>query len=164
MDISTCTDDIIDDMKIPANSTVIVNLWGLHHDPARYSEPEVFKPSRFEGKTAPASVYANAGDHEKRDHYAYGTGRRICPGIHLAERGLFHSVAKILWGFRVSPRVGPNGRVIPIDCDPATGYKDGFLNHCNPFEVDVTVRTEAHRETIMSKAKKAEQEVFSVYM
>ncbi|KAI1161559.1 cytochrome P450 2D18 [Nemania serpens] len=157
-------DDIIDDMKIPANSTVIVNLWGLHHDPARYSEPEVFKPSRFEGKTAPASVYANAGDHEKRDHYAYGTGRRICPGIHLAERGLFHSVAKILWGFRVSPRVGPNGRVIPIDCDPATGYKDGFLNHCNPFEVDVTVRTEAHRETIMSKAKKAEQEVFSVYM
>lgn len=113
---------MIDDMKISANSTVIVNFCSLHHGPAQFSELEVFKPLRFESKTAPASVYAKARDHEKRDHFAYGTGRRICPGIHLAERGL---VANIVRGFRV----GPDGRVSgrhPIDCYPATGIRMGF--------------------------------------
>ncbi|KAI5866012.1 cytochrome P450 [Durotheca rogersii] len=157
-------DDVIDGMKIPAKSTVIVNIWGVHHDPARYKAPEVFDPSRFRGKTEPASVYANSGDYENRDHFAFGTGRRICPGIHLAERGLFVAIAKILWGFNVAPKLDANGQPIPIDISPVTGYRDGFLNQCKNFEVDVTVRSEAHRATIMAEATRAEVEVFGSYM
>src|ERR1700733_6302398 len=28
-----------------------------------------------------------------------GAGRRLCPGIHLAERNLFIAMAKLLWAF-----------------------------------------------------------------
>ena len=26
---------------------VVINLWSVHHDPERWSEPEIFKPTRF---------------------------------------------------------------------------------------------------------------------
>lgn len=151
--------DKIDGMSIPKDSIVIVNIWGIHHDPARYANPDKFDPRRFAGQTELASVYANAGDHEKRDHFGYGAGRRICPGIHLAERGLFLATVKILWGFSIRPK--KNGR--PIDVAPETGYLEGFLNQCRPFELDIQVRSEKRRETMLAAAAKAEVDVFSKY-
>ncbi|KAK0511693.1 hypothetical protein JMJ35_006266 [Cladonia borealis] len=52
----------------------------------------IFKPERYLGYTHRSSFYANSGDAD-RDHYTFGAGRRICPGIHLAENGLFLAVA-----------------------------------------------------------------------
>ncbi|KAJ5425755.1 cytochrome P450 [Penicillium sp. CMV-2018d] len=48
-----------------------------------------FDPMRYEGYTKLAADYANAPDAATRDHYTYGIGRRICPGIHLADRNMF---------------------------------------------------------------------------
>lgn len=147
-------------MNIPKGSIVILNVWGIHHDTTRYANPEKFNPQRFEGQPELASVYANSGDHEKRDHFGYGAGRRICPGIHLAERALFLATARILWGFTIQPKLGTS---VPIDVAPETGYRDGFLNQCLPFEVDIKVRSERHRQSILTKASRAEVEVFSTY-
>ncbi|KAL8786715.1 MAG: hypothetical protein Q9195_008090 [Heterodermia aff. obscurata] len=156
-------DDEIDGMRIPAGSTVVLNIWGLHHDSARYPNPSQYDPSRFKDQTAPASVYANAGDPDKRDHFGYGAGRRICPGIHLAERALFLAIAKLLWAFEITPTKDKEGKEVPIDVGPATGYRDGFLNQCRPFEVDIRVRSEKRREALLAAASEAEVDVFSNY-
>ncbi|KAK5996476.1 Cytochrome P450 monooxygenase [Cladobotryum mycophilum] len=156
-------DDEIDGMKIPQGSTIVLNIWGMHQDASRYSHPEKYDPYRYEGQTQPASAYTNSG-HEKRDHFSYGAGRRICPGIHLAERALFVATARLLWAFTMKPKVDADGKEVPIDTKPETAYKDGFLNQVRPFEVDVRVRSERRKETILAAEAKAEVDVFSTYL
>lgn len=55
---------------------------------------------------SPGVEYAASGEWDKRDHYGYGAGRRICPGTHLAERNLFIGVAKIFWAFEYTEPPG----------------------------------------------------------
>lgn len=150
-------------MKIPKGSTVILNVWGLHHDPARHPNPDVFDPERFAGRTLLAPDYAASADYEKRDHYGYGSGRRICPGIHLAERNLFLAMAKLLWAFDFAEKRDAQGMVIPVDVDPKTGYSDGFLHCPKPFVADIRVRSRGMRETIIKEFEAAERDVFSKY-
>ncbi|KAI1104962.1 cytochrome P450 2D18 [Jackrogersella minutella] len=153
-------EDEIDGLKLPKDSMIVINIWGIHHDPDRYKDPEVFDPSRFEGQTQLASVYANSGNFETRDHYGYGIGRRICPGIHMAERGLWLAIARILWSFKIRPKLDGAGNPIPINVSPESGYSQGFLAHCLPFEVDIKVRSEKRKQIIMGEAAKAEANVF----
>ncbi|KAI1350272.1 cytochrome P450 2D18 [Xylaria sp. FL0043] len=157
-------DDEIDGMMLPKDSVVIVNIWGIHHDGNRFTHPETFDPDRYEGQTRLAPVYANAGSHETRDHYGYGVGRRICPGIHLAERGLWMAISRIIWAFDIAPKLDDaTGTPIPIDVSPESGYTDGFLNQCRSFVVDIKVRSEARRAAIWDAVSKAETEVSQVY-
>lgn len=62
------------------------------HDELVFSDPEKFDPSRF-----------LTSDH-KLDRYregAFGLGRRICPGRHLALQTLWLAMANILATFRI---------------------------------------------------------------
>jgi cytochrome P450 len=151
-------DDTVDGYTIPKGTTVLLNVWGLHHQQTASTEPLspfAFDPDRFAGCTAPASTYAASGDYAARDHYGYGAGRRLCPGIHLAERNLFVGMAKLLWAFEFSP-----GRD-PIDVDPETGYSEGFLHCAKPFAYEVNVRgedeavTKKRREIVLLEFGKA---------
>lgn len=142
---ATNADDVVDGYSIPKGTTVLLNVWGLHHEqtPSTGStteplSPFAFNPDRFAGRTAPASTYAASGDYAARDHYGYGAGRRLCPGIHLAERNLFVGVAKLLWAFTLSEKAGAD----PVDVDPETGYSEGFLHCAKPFACEVRVRGE----------------------
>lgn len=150
-------------MHLGKGSTVLLNIWGIHHDPARYANPSKFNPARFAGHLKSASVYANANDGEKRDHFAYGSGRRICPGIHLAERSLVTLFAKLIWAFDYSHKLDASGKPIPVNIDPETAYRDGFLNKAYEFEMVATPRSEKRKEGIIAAAKKTELEIFSQY-
>lgn len=156
-------DDTINGMAIPAGSTVILNVWNLHHDPVRFPDPDVFDPERFAGRTLLAPEYAASADFEKRDHYGYGSGRRICPGIHLAERNLFLAMAKLIWAFEFSEKKDAQGRAIHIDVDAKTGYTEGFLRCAKPFAAEIKPRSENKHATIMNEYESAKSEVFSKY-
>ncbi|KAL4794340.1 cytochrome P450 [Aspergillus venezuelensis] len=160
---ATSKECTIDGMTIPAGSTVMINVWGLHHNDSIHNNPDEFNPSRYEGRTELANVYASSPDYKNRDHYGYGAGRRICPGIHLAERGLFIAIVKMLWAFETTPTVYSTGSTMPIDCDPATGYSDGFLRCPLPFAVDFKLRSEERGRSIRAELRKAEEDVLSHY-
>ncbi|EZF75465.1 hypothetical protein H105_02979 [Trichophyton soudanense CBS 452.61] len=160
---ATSKETVIDGMTIPAGSTVIPNIWGLHHDSRKHVNPDEFNPLRFKGRVDLAPTYASSPDYENRDHYAYGSGRRICPGIHLAERGLFLAMAKILWAFNISPMRDTQGHPLHINTDPATGYTDGFLRCPKPFPVKINLRSGRRQETIDAEFACAERDVFSEY-
>lgn len=110
--------------------------------------------------TALAPVLYNSADPEDRDHYGYGSGRRTCPGIHLAERNLWLAMAKLLWAFKISPGKDESGRTVTPDVDPATGYCEGFLVCAYDFPAEFEVRGEERGEAILREFGEAERDVF----
>jgi cytochrome P450 len=61
----------------------------INNSPLLWQEPEKFMPERYLNHPLSAAAYTNAANPNDRDHFSYGAGRRICPGIHLAEKSLF---------------------------------------------------------------------------
>lgn len=75
---------------IPKGSTVIMNLWGVHHDAKVWPEPDKFIPDRF------------LGDKEvgvDLEFIPFSAGRRICLGLPLASRMLHVILATLLHRF-----------------------------------------------------------------
>lgn len=104
-----------------------------------------------------------SADYEERDHYAFGVGRRLCSGIHLAERSAFVAIAKILWAFDIRPGLDEKGNVVDIDITSETRYKDGLVVSPAPFPCDIRPRSEKIRETIMREFAVAERDVFTKF-
>ena len=148
---------------LPRGTTVFLNIWGLHHDTSVYPDPDRFDPDRYEGRTGLAAEYVASADYAARDHYGYGTGRRICPGIHLSERSLFLGAAKLLWAFQFEPQHDAHGVPIPIDTDPVTGYSEGLLVAPRPFSCRVIPRSKVHEEVILREFSEVQRDVFSQY-
>ncbi|TKA67244.1 hypothetical protein B0A49_12379 [Cryomyces minteri] len=138
--------DWVDGYLLPKGTTIIINAWGLQHDPMRFENPDVFDPEHIAGCTKLAPELAN-GAYEDRDHYGYGAGRRLCPGIHLAERNLSLAMAKLVWGFEIFPALDGEGREKAVDTDAKTGFE---------------VRGKTREDTIRREFGEA-QEVFAGY-
>ena len=146
----------MDGKFLPKGTTVIINTWGMHMDPSQYHDPEAFNPERYKSHPSLAPEYV-AGKWEERDHYGYGVGRRICPGIHLAERQMLLAIAKLLWAFRFDQGEGP------IDSDPVTGYITGLVYYAKRYNVKPVVRNDTIRETMEREYRVAQRDVFSQF-
>jgi hypothetical protein len=84
----------------------------------------------------------NFGSH----HYGYGSGRRMCPGIHLAERTQWRIAAKLLWAFEILPGVDPTtGKPVKLDPDH---YNEGLLHGPASFKCIFKPRSQAHADLI----------------
>ncbi|CAE7074000.1 unnamed protein product [Rhizoctonia solani] len=81
--------------QIPKGSTINVNIWALLRDPNHFSSPHTFNPSRFLG-SKPES------DPRK---FIFGFGRRVCPGLHVANNSAFILCAGLLSVFDI--QAGP---------------------------------------------------------
>jgi len=75
----------------------------------------------------------------------FGFGRRICPGMNIAERSLFILTARILWGTQMGHQKDAQGNEIPI---PSYDYTAGFNTQPKPFNFELKPRTEKRWETI----------------
>ena len=157
---SLAEDDWVDGMYLPKGSDIFINAFGMHHDPSRFPNPDVFDPDNFAGVTALASELAN-GEYANRDHYGYGSGRRLCPGIHLAERNLFVAIAKLVWAFNISAGKDSEGKEIEPDVSHETGYCAGFLVCAEDFPATITPRSEGRRQTILREFERGRTQVFS---
>lgn len=126
----------------------------IHMDPSIHKDPENFDPARYLNKPLGAAEYLNTSDPYERDHFTYGAGRRVCQGIHLAERSLYINIVRTLWGFNITKKVDSDGKEIEPDC----GMVRGFLSVPNPFITDIKPRSEKHAEIIRTSFEEAEKE------
>ncbi|KAH9920814.1 cytochrome P450 [Amylocystis lapponica] len=108
-------DDVYEGYFLPKGSLVIANIWTFLHDPEQYADPLEFKPERF---------LPSNGKEAERDprEVVFGFGRRICPGIQLADASVFLSCAMSLAVFNICKAV-ENGAVV----DPAIEYLTGTI-------------------------------------
>ncbi|TVY92823.1 Cytochrome P450 monooxygenase [Lachnellula willkommii] len=118
--------------------------WAIHMDPELHKNPAEYQPERYLKKPLPAADYINSNDPYERDHFTYGAGRRVCPGVHVAERSLYIGVVRTLWGFNISKVKGTKGDFI----EPETGMVRGFLSVPKPFECEITPRSAKHAKII----------------
>ena len=112
-------DDVIDGYVIPKGATVVLAVWSANNDPVLFPNPREFQPERHDPNLS-FSEAAAAADFRKRDNWTFGAGRRICPGIHIAERTLFLSTARILWTFDIHKSRDQFGQEIEVERDGVT--------------------------------------------
>lgn len=90
------SDDLYNGYFIPKGTPITGNLWAIHRNPNEFPDPDVFRPERFLG--TPERPYPS-----KKGHNSFGWGRRQCSGQPLAEQGLFITISRALWAFRIRP-------------------------------------------------------------
>ncbi|RDB24674.1 hypothetical protein Hypma_008235 [Hypsizygus marmoreus] len=86
-------------MYIPKDTVVVLNCYTLHHNEERYPDASVFNPDRYLGDDLSCVESAKLANVMERDHWTFGAGRRICPGLPVAERELWLAISRLLWSF-----------------------------------------------------------------
>jgi hypothetical protein len=102
-----------------------------------------YEPMRFYNFPLTAAEAAAAANPDERDHYSYGAGRRICPGMHVAERSLFINLARLLWGFDIRLAKDEAGNEIPVD-PTFKGMLEGATATPRPFKCGISLYSFSH--------------------
>ncbi|KAK3012152.1 hypothetical protein RJ639_010451 [Escallonia herrerae] len=77
---------------IPKNTHVLINAWAMARDPEYWESPDTFMPERFLGSELDF----------RGQHFAFlpfGSGRRMCPGMPLAQRVVSLMIASLVYHF-----------------------------------------------------------------
>ncbi|ESR59261.1 hypothetical protein CICLE_v10014861mg [Citrus x clementina] len=82
--------------NIPKDTTIMLNVWEIHRDPKLWDNPLQFRPERFLDDGI-ASKFDYSGNNFQ--YLPFGSGRRMCAGIPLAERMLMFVLASLLHSF-----------------------------------------------------------------
>ena len=137
--------------KIPKGAGVMWNVWAIHNDPARHPDPRRFDPQRYFHDSQTAAEAANNADASKRDHFLFGAGRRLCQGMHIAERSLFLAIARLIWGFEFHPGKHADGGVLMPDPNDLT---EGMLVQPRPFPARIVPRDEGRVRIVREEWEK----------
>ncbi|CAI9290229.1 unnamed protein product [Lactuca saligna] len=89
---SPSKDCIVAGFTIPKGCTVFLNVWSIHRDPKYWDNPLKFNPERFL-----TNKYDFKGSN--LNFFPFGSGRRLCPGVHLAEKMQMYILASLLHSF-----------------------------------------------------------------
>ncbi|KAK9147954.1 hypothetical protein Scep_006711 [Stephania cephalantha] len=86
---------------VPKGARVFVNVWAIHRDPSIWEKPLDFNPERF------LNCERDYGGNNF-NYFPFGSGRRICAGISMAERMFMYELATLLHSFswKVAERYG----------------------------------------------------------
>lgn len=90
--LSTSDVQLSNGMVIPAETTAIVNMWAITHDPHVWEDPLAFRPERF----LAADVDVRGSDLRLAP---FGSGRRVCPGKNIGLVTVTRWVAELVRSF-----------------------------------------------------------------
>ncbi|KAK0449604.1 cytochrome P450 [Desarmillaria tabescens] len=133
-------DDEYMDYHIEKGSIVWANIWTIMHDEDTFPNPSEFRPERYLGPGNGVSEIVES---------AFGFGRRICPGMHLAENSVFLAIATLLAVFNISKAMDP---VTGEEITPDVEY-DGFISHPQPFRCKIQPRSKAIRDLVLEQVE-----------
>ncbi|KAK6865460.1 hypothetical protein PG995_001988 [Apiospora arundinis] len=137
-------DDTVGGYRLPKGTVVLQNVWAIEHDPELYEDPDVFDPERYLGNAY--GVKPSAEDQSRAEGrkptYAFGSGRRQCPGDQFAINSVLLVAAKLVWGFELKTQE-------PLDLSVDSGFHGGLVLGSEDFKVGFIPRNEGRRKAIM---------------
>ncbi len=121
VDREAIADDRVGDVFIPAGSMVIVHVYGAHHAPKHWPDPETFDADRF-----------MKGSEKLRTPFTYlpfGGGPRVCIGNHYAMLQILMILSDLLrrYDFHVEPGQTIEARPMVI-LRPKDGIRMSFTD------------------------------------
>jgi len=131
-------DDTYRGYHLPAGSMVVSNIWSIGRDPEVYSEPDIFRPERFEEMDV-----QTASDKDPRK-FIFGFGRRICPGRYLADGSIFMAIANIVATMDIRKARDAAGQEIT----PSAEFKSGIVSRPRSFMCDISPRSAKTAEMV----------------
>ncbi|KAG8881859.1 hypothetical protein FRB97_008983 [Tulasnella sp. 331] len=131
-------DDVYNGYHIPAETIVIVNVWGIMHSEQYFNDPMVFNPDRYLPKE-------NVKPTLSPWDVAFGYGRRLCQGMPFVDSGVWIGMATLLSTFNISPKVDP---VTMKPLVPEARWDGGILSHPKPFSCNIVPRSQEHADRI----------------
>ncbi|KIL66911.1 hypothetical protein M378DRAFT_355031 [Amanita muscaria Koide BX008] len=112
---ATIRDDVYKGYYIPKGTIVLSNIWAISRNGDKYPGPDSFNPERF--------LNPDGTLNDDTVNYAFGFGRRICPGRYMADKVVWLMIVSVLATFNVSKaHDDETGNEIEIDPD---AYTDG---------------------------------------
>jgi cytochrome P450 len=146
---------------IPANSVVCLQQYPIHYDPNVFPEPDRFSPDRYLSHPMGSGHYA-AGPAAARDHWAFGAGRRICSGMHLAENSMFIVLAKLLWAFHILAPLDEADNEVKVDTSDEAFDPLGSTTMAKMYKVRWKVRGEGFKDVVKKEAVQARQDGYTL--
>ncbi|KAL1759497.1 cytochrome P450 [Schizophyllum commune] len=123
--------DIYKEYAIPPKSVVIPNVWSMAHDEDAYPDPYAFKPDRF--LTDEGRINCNVRDPSV---FAFGFGRRICPGRRLAYTSMWLTIASLMKTFDIRKAKRADGSIV----EPSKEWVSGLVYLPKPFKCQFVPR------------------------
>lgn len=80
---------------IPKGAQVMLNVWTIHRDPDIWEDALEFRPERFLSDAGKLDYWGG----NKFEYLPFGSGRRICAGLPLAEKMMMFMLASFLHSF-----------------------------------------------------------------
>lgn len=130
----TAEDDTYEGYFIPKGTVVLPNLWSVAFEANEKYDPKAFLPERF---LDPSDTTPDPAT------WAFGFGRRICPGKALAENSLFAIISGILAAFDILP---------PADGVLEQNFRLGLVSYPEPFNCRIIPRSSAAAELVRKRA------------
>ncbi|KAF9689460.1 hypothetical protein SADUNF_Sadunf01G0094500 [Salix dunnii] len=88
---------------VPKGTTVFLNVYAIQRDPNQWDNPLEFRPERFLNDDTVGSFDYSGNNFQ---YLPFGSGRRVCAGLPLAEKMLMFLQASLLHSFEWKLPVG----------------------------------------------------------
>ncbi|KFA56573.1 hypothetical protein S40293_01098, partial [Stachybotrys chartarum IBT 40293] len=142
-------DDVFEGYTIPAGTTIIACAYAMHQHEDDFDEPTAFNPDRY--MASPYGLKPTATPQQGRKAtYAFGVGRRGCPGDEFAKMAVLVACAKLLWAFDWSYAAGEQP-----DVSWETGYTSGLTVKPRGFQPVVRPRSAGKARRIVVEHDKS---------
>ncbi|KLO13195.1 cytochrome P450 [Schizopora paradoxa] len=134
-------DDTYKGYFIRGKTMVIPNVYAMHRNEAEYPDATRFLPERFlKDLVHPLNFSAIS-----EGHYAFGFGRRVCPGKLFAAQTVWIGIVRLIWAFNFTHARDENGETIPVIAGNSTS---GVVCKPEPFAFKLSPRSPTHEETL----------------
>ncbi|KAI9225909.1 MAG: cytochrome P450 [Piptocephalis tieghemiana] len=98
-------DTVYRGFEVKKGTWVIPNLHAAHGQLSKQKDAEEFRPERWQ-TSSKSLAEETLGSQGSRENWAFGGGRRLCVGLHVADTNLSLTCLHLLWSFTL--RLGKN--------------------------------------------------------
>ncbi|OCH91992.1 cytochrome P450 [Obba rivulosa] len=119
---------------IPKDTVIVPNIWAIAYAPNAKYNPEAFIPERFLDPEQPAV---------DPKLWAFGFGRRKCPGLYLGDNSVFILIATLLAAFDISP---------PKDSELVQEFTQHIVRFPKPYSCRIVPRSNAVVNLVEARA------------
>ncbi|CCM05895.1 uncharacterized protein FIBRA_08133 [Fibroporia radiculosa] len=127
----TSSSEVYSGYDIQAETLIIPNAWAMSRDPKLFPDPEAFYPERFEGVDP-----NDLGERDSRK-FAFGFGRRVCPGRDLADGTIWLTMANMMVTLDITRIIDAAGEEVV----PSGARTSGFVEHPVEFSCSIKPRS-----------------------